>query len=57
MRFRIVVKDQQRIIAEFTGKIVELNALDVGDVTQRVVETEQYLNRVLGLRVHILSEM
>ncbi len=51
--FRIVFKQGVRTIAEIDGRGVDLSELKVGDVTERIIETEAYLERLTGLRVHI----
>lgn len=56
IKFKLTVKRGQEVLAEVEGIEKELDALSVGDVTERVIETEAYLERLLGLRVHIESD-
>ena len=53
VRFKITFKFGPEVIAVVEGLERPAEALNVGDVTERIIETEQYLERLTGLRVHI----
>lgn len=53
LRFKIIFKQGPATVAEIVGIPRPLDALTAGDVGERIIETEQYLERLTGLRVHI----
>ena len=53
LKFKLTFKLGPEIIATVEGRERPMDALNVGDITQRIIETEQYLERLTGLRVHI----
>ena len=53
VRFKLTFKFGPTVIAIVQGHERQMGAMNVGDVTDRIVETEQYLERLTGLRVHI----
>jgi hypothetical protein len=48
----MIVKDSVTTIAEITGREKDADTITLGD-TEKVIETEQFLERLLGYRVHI----
>ncbi len=54
MRFKIVLKLGQTTIAEAEGRKVDESYITIHDL-DRVIETEQFLEKILGLRVHIME--
>ena len=55
LAFMITFKRSTRIVAEVEGYAKNLDALTVEDITSKVPETEQFLEKLTGLRVHIES--
>lgn len=54
LRFKVTFKRGQRTVAEVLGQDeVDVTRLTVGEVVQQVTETEQFLEKLTGLRVHI----
>ena len=53
LKFRITFKFGPEVIAIVEGRERPIGALIGADITYRIVETEQYLERLTGLRVHI----
>lgn len=54
LRFNITFKSGQKVVAVVEGKTdVEAANLTVADVHERTIETEQFLEKLTGLRVHI----
>ena len=53
VRYKLTFKFGPEVIAVVEGRERPMDALNVGDITQRIIETEQYLERLTGLRVHI----
>lgn len=53
LRFIIRFKDGPKVVAEVRGRPQDYNKFQAGDITERIVETEHYLERLTGLRVHI----
>ncbi|MCR4300854.1 MAG: hypothetical protein NUV51_04525 [Sulfuricaulis sp.] len=53
LKFKITFKLGHEVIAVVEGQERQMDAFQVGDVVERVTETEQYLERLTGLRVHI----
>ena len=53
MQFTLTFKDGQRTVATVEGASCRLDSLAPGDCSTRMIETERYLERLLGLRVHI----
>jgi hypothetical protein len=53
LKFKLTFKRGPDTMAEIIGVPRTLDALTAGDVGERIIETEQYLERLTGLRVHI----
>lgn len=53
LKFKLTFKRGNEVVAVVEGRERPENALTVGDVGERLIETEQYLERLTGLRVHI----
>lgn len=53
LQFKITFKQGTKTVAEVTGREGLGETLTVGDVVERVTETEQFLEKLTGLRVHI----
>lgn len=53
MQFDVVFKRGAETVATVHGHPMPFGGFRVGDVTDRIIETEQYLERLTGLRVHI----
>ena len=53
VRFKLTFKLGPKVVAVIEGLERPAEVLVVGDVTERVIETEQYLERLTGLRVYI----
>jgi hypothetical protein len=52
MKFRIIFKRGINTVAQVVGGEISKDLLSMADL-ERVIETEQYLERLTGLRVHI----
>lgn len=54
LQFKVTFKDGPNVVSEVTGRHggVDAENLTIADVG-RVVETEQFLERLTGLRCHI----
>jgi hypothetical protein len=57
LAFRIVFKKGPKVVAEVEGDGKDAGQLTVQEVTETVVATEQFLERLTGLRVHIEQVM
>ena len=55
MKTKIVFKQGPKVVAEVAGEIT--SGVTVHEVATEVVKTEQFLERLTGLRVHIEVEM
>ncbi len=55
MIFELVVKKSNEIIATIKGRPISTDVLSVYDI-EKVIEVEQYLERLFGLRFHINSK-
>lgn len=55
MRFRIVIKLGVNTIAEAKGRQVEKSCVTLHDL-EKIIETEKFLEKILGLRIHIMEE-
>lgn len=53
LKFKLTFKRGTKTIAIIEGFERSIDGLVVGDVSTKIIETEQYLERLLGLRVHI----
>lgn len=55
LQFKVTFKSGTKTIAEVAGRedIIDARNLTVEDVVEKVVETEQFLEKLTGLRVHI----
>lgn len=53
VQFEIVFKDRTKTVATIKGREDVARDLTVGDVVERVQETEAFLEKLTGLRVHI----
>lgn len=55
VQFQIVVKNGLKTVAEVTGREegVDAGTITVADLTENVIRTEQFLERLTGLRWHI----
>lgn len=53
LAFKVTFKKGLKTIAEVQGDAKDAANLTVGEVTERVVETEQFLEKLTGHRVHI----
>lgn len=54
LKFKITFKRGTKTIAEVTGlDEVPVDRLTVGDMVERVTDTEQFLDKLTGLRCHI----
>lgn len=55
LQFKVTFKLGTKTIAEIHGRedVVDAGTLTVADVTENVIRTEQFLERLTGLRVHI----
>lgn len=52
LMFKLVFKRGQETVAEVQGHEIDSDNVTVADM-QRVIETEQFLEKLTGLRVHI----
>lgn len=57
LKFKITFKQGPKVIAEINGVERPLQGFKFGDVTEGVINAEQFLERLTGYRVHIESEM
>lgn len=55
LKFKVTFKRGPDVIAVVYGVERPYDAFKIGDVTEKVIEAEQYLERLTGLRVHIES--
>ena len=53
LAFKITFKKGPKVIAEIEGDGKDAGSLTVQEVTETVIATEQFLERLTGLRVHI----
>lgn len=56
LQFELVFKRGQKEVARVVGTELSgerATSLTIGDVVEKVSETEQFLERLTGLRVHI----
>jgi hypothetical protein len=55
LQFKVTFKNGTKTVAEIVGRedVVDAGNLTVQDVVENVCETEQFLERLTGLRVHI----
>lgn len=53
LQFRVTFKLGQEVIADVLGREDVGDSLTIEDVTEHVIRTEQFLERLTGLRVHI----
>lgn len=53
VKFEIVFKKGVKTLALVEGDAKDIDHLTVRDITERVIEAEQFLERLTGLRVHI----
>lgn len=53
LKFKITFKRGLKIVAEVTGDAKDASDLTVGEVVERVIETEAFLEKLTGCRVHI----
>jgi|SRR5580765_621589 len=55
LQFRITFRSGSKVVAEVLGLEDKIDAsrLSVEEVTAKVIETEQFLEKLTGLRVHI----
>ena len=52
----VVVKQGPFELARVEGRSIDSDVLTAEDVSARVIETEQYLERITGLRWHLQLE-
>lgn len=52
LQFRLTVKSGTKTLAEIKGREVD-GDLTIQEVTEKVIETEQFLERLTGHRFHI----
>jgi hypothetical protein len=57
LKFTMVFKSGLQTVGIIAGTPIPIDRLSAGDVTERVIQTEQFLERLTGLRVHISSEV
>lgn len=55
-RFTITVKDGLQVVATVPGRPGAGDHISIGDLAVKVVETEQFLERLTGFRFHIEME-
>ena len=55
LQFKVTFKQGTKTVAEIIGRddAAESGTLTVADLTENVIKTEQFLERLTGLRVHI----
>ena len=55
LQYRLTFKQGTKTVAEVTGLADRIDAasLTVEDVVERVTETEQFVEKLTGLRLHI----
>jgi len=53
LQFKMTFKNGTKTVAEVVGQKDVAATLTVGEVVEKVIETEQFLERLTGLRVHI----
>lgn len=53
LQFKITVKNGIETRAEYYGREKDDYTLDSEDVAEKIIETEQFLERLTGLRHHI----
>lgn len=53
LKFRLVFKRGQQVIATVTGEEVDTDRVTIQDVTDKVIETEHFIERLTGVRCHI----
>lgn len=55
VQFKVTVFQGTKKVTEFVGREggIDVGRLTIADVTERVIETEQFLEKLTGLRVHI----
>jgi hypothetical protein len=54
MRFKLVIKLGPKVLSEIEGQKRPKDYFVIGDL-DKVIETEQFLEKLLGLRVHIME--
>ena len=55
-KFRIVVKQGTKTVAEIEGREGVADKITIGELAEKTVETEAFLERITGLRFHINLE-
>lgn len=55
MKFKIIFKRRMNTVAEVKGREVEKSCITLHDY-EKIIETEQFLEKILGLRVHIMED-
>jgi hypothetical protein len=55
IRFDITVKSGAKTLAVVAGLDKDPESLTVDDIGERIIETEQFLERLTGLRFHLDS--
>ena len=54
MQFKLTFKQGTKTIGEVTGREnPDAGNLTISEVTEKVIETEQFIEKLTGLRVHI----
>ena len=54
MQFKITFKQGTKTVAEVIGREnPDAGNLTISEVTEKVVETEQFIEKLTGLRVHV----
>lgn len=54
LQFEVVFKQGTKEVARVTGRRnPDAASLTIADVTERVIETEQFLEKLTGVRCHI----
>lgn len=56
LQFKITFKSGQRVVSTIEGyqlKTEDAGKMTLADVTENVIKTEQFLERLTGYRVHI----
>ena len=53
LAFKITFKKGTKVVAEVMGDGKDAGDLTIAEVTEKVTETEAFLEKLTGLRVHI----
>lgn len=53
LKFKLTFKRGPKVVSEVDGHEVDTGDLTVADCYERIIETEQFIEKLTGLRLHI----